>query len=101
MTSDEERVIVNTMLSGEQDETVSIHAAVKYCFREGRQIDRQIVYGCFALLTLKKPLFLTSCVFRFVFLNASSHLCFRYLFWSDCEDSARRVSLTRETVRGE
>ena len=35
---------------------------------------------CFILLKLKKVSFSTSCVFWFVFLNDSSHLCFRFGF---------------------
>ena len=34
----------------------------------------------FCLVDIKKRSFLTSCVFWFVFLNASSHHCFRFLF---------------------
>ena len=36
----------------------------------------------FCLVDIKKRSLLTSCVFWFVFLNASSHLCFRFVFSS-------------------
>ena len=34
----------------------------------------------FSLVDIKKRSFLITCVFWFVFLNASSHLCFRFFF---------------------
>ena len=34
----------------------------------------------FCLVNIEKRSFLTSCVFRFVFLNANCHLCFRFFF---------------------
>ena len=41
-----------------------------------------VVYFC--LVHIKKRSFLTSCVFLFVFLNASSHLCFRFFSVHNC-----------------
>ena len=39
---------------------------------------------CLFDIDIKKRSFLTSCVFWFVFLNASSHLCFRFFFNLKC-----------------
>ena len=46
--------------------------------RTNRYKTRNVENTLFCLVHIKKCSFLTSCVFRLVSLNASSHLCFRF-----------------------